>query len=134
MNKITFIIFYTLTLTVNLSFLKRFRDRSVNVPWPYRHRSVGLPWPFRDRTVTVPSGYRDRSIHKKILPFRDRSLPFLTVLYRSLPFLTVPYRSLPFLTVPHRCHVLSRRDKISYAKKCLWCLCNPTVTGRLRDG
>ena len=72
--------------TVNLSFLKC----------------------FRDRTVIVPPGYRDRSVHKK-------SLPFLTVPYRSLPFLTVPNRyrygsiyrdryrflplPLPFLTV-----------------------------------
>ena len=46
--------------TVNLSFLKRFRDRYVTVPSP-----------FRRACVTVPS------IKKSY-----NSLPFLTVLYR----------------------------------------------------
>ena len=95
-----------------LSFLKRERERTVNVPWTYRerfplfvpkrycvttrtfldvldrstsltvHRSWPLPWPF----LTVP----------------DRSWPFLTVPDRSWPFLTVLDRSWAFLTVSER--------------------------------
>ena len=93
--------------TVFLSFLKRERERTVNVPWTYRERDFAIvsdrlpctvwslhtvqrPWPF-----TVP----DRSPFLTVL---DRSWPFLTVLDRSWPFLTVLDRSWPFLTVPER--------------------------------
>jgi hypothetical protein len=112
--------------TVNLSFLKCFRDRTVTVPSGYRHRTVGLPWPFRRATVTVPSGYRDRSVHKKIIPF-------LTALFRSFSFLTVLYRPLPlpFLTV-----TVTVSDRYRYR---FWSLPLPfltvtvTVSYRYRD-
>ena len=68
---------YFRKLTVNLSFLKRFRYLSVTVPSP-----------FRRATVTVPSGYRHRSVG---LPSTFRPYKNPTVPYRFLPSFTVTF-------------------------------------------
>jgi hypothetical protein len=107
--KIKGIFIFVSIITVNLSFLKCFRDRSVTVPSPFRDRTVTVPSikktylsfpflpvpnrPLPSFTVTVPDHYRYR--------FSPLPLPFLTVtvtvFYRyRYRFLPLP---LPFLTV-----------------------------------
>ena len=93
-----------------LSFLKRERERTVNVPWTYRERTVNVPWTFSTIRSKALLRY-DSNVPRRSWPFNvpDRS-PFLTVTMtvldryhdRSWPFLTVPDRSWPFLTVSER--------------------------------
>ena len=80
-------IYLNKTYTVFLSFLKRERERTVNVPWTYRER---FP-------LFVPKRYCVTT--RTFLDVLDRSTS-LTV-QRPWPF-TVPDRSWPFLSVCDR--------------------------------